>query len=126
MLDEFYLNATEGLDVAKVSQYIQAFIEQLQQTDGCGYTISGAAYGVVASRAVGGMLKGMFQSMQQDQGNLTMGNAFGRGASEAQQMFTPAMAGNGDARLFFLRHGCSSAEARQIFWNMESWINNPR
>ena len=123
LMDEFYWNATQGLSIPMVSQYTQGFIEMLKQIQGCGHTISDSAYATLEGRAGEGQLRAMFDNDLRNRERPMPGND--PLTKPPLQVYQPSIQGNLDARLFFSRHGCSSAEARQVLQNMEAWAINP-
>jgi hypothetical protein len=123
MMDQFYNYGLDGVDVDRVSEYVQAFVERLKQLDGCLSTISDASYAVVYARtAAYTSLGGLIKLRQQEQAYPDDPDLPTNGWDEGEYVYKYAGQGNLDADIFYSRYGCSSPIAQTILGNMDKWV----
>jgi hypothetical protein len=123
LMDQFYNYGLDGMDVDRVSEYVQTFIEKLKERQDCLSTISDASYAIVYARTANYTgLGGLIKLREQEQADPNDVNNPTSGWQEGEYIYKYAFQGNTDSDVFFERYGCSSPIADIIFGNMQKWI----
>ncbi len=122
-----YAGGLKGKPSSAQILYVQEFMMKFVETEVCSGVIDSGAYVNIVAKAsasaIGQIFGGLVNSARQRSGDL--GEAFQQGVDAGREVMSglavQVQQADGDARLFYGRHGCDTPVAKKFFTNLQTW-----